>query len=85
MCKLRTSVNSERKRIRVCTKGEIADIPDLEVSREVANSLQLFRVIFLFQIQVVTTNRRLVATGRSLANVMPIQSCIHPAVFGANT
>ena len=48
MCKLGTSVNSERKRIRVCTKGgEIADIPDLEGSREAANSLQLFHVISL--------------------------------------
>ena len=49
MCKLGTSVNSERKikRIRVCTKDEMVDIPDLEVSREAANSLQLFRVISL--------------------------------------
>ena len=29
----------------MCTKGEIANIPDLESSREAANSLQLFRVI----------------------------------------
>ena len=41
MCKLGTSVNSERK------KGDIADIPDLKVSREAANSLQLFHVISL--------------------------------------
>ena len=69
----------------MCTKGEIADIPDLEKFLEKLQTLYNCFVLFLFQIQVVTTNRRLVATGRSLANVMPIQSCIHPAVFGANT
>ena len=85
MCKLGTSVNSERRRIRVCTKGEIADIPDLEKFLEKLKTLYNCFVLFLFQIQVVTTNRRLVATGRSPANVITIQTCRDPAVFGATT
>ena len=86
MSKLGTSFNSERNRIRVCTKGEIVDIPDLEGSRELKlQTLYNCFMLFLFQIQVVTTNRRLVATGRSLANVITIQTCRDPVVFGATT